>query len=86
MAAEPGPDESRREGDVRFIVRRLVLFVLTLWAAITLNFLLPRFMPGSPAEAALAKFAGPGAISPGEVKAIEIMLGVPKGSLWSQYL
>ncbi|MHB1500923.1 MAG: ABC transporter permease [Candidatus Dormibacteria bacterium] len=71
---------------MRFIVRRLVLFVLTLWAAVTLNFLLPRLMPGSPAEAALAKFAGPGAISPGEVTAIEIMLGVPKGSLWSQYL
>jgi len=36
---------------MRFLVRRIVFFVLTLWAALTLNFFLPRFMPGSPLDA-----------------------------------
>ena len=34
-----------------FILRRLGFFVLTLWAALTLNFFIPRFMPGSPLQA-----------------------------------
>jgi peptide/nickel transport system permease protein len=61
------------------------MFVLTLWAAITLNFVIPRLMPGSPADAALAKFAGQGAVSPAQRQAIEAMLGLPHGSLLSQY-
>ncbi len=36
---------------MRFVVRRLGFFVLTLWAALTLNFFIPRFMPGSPVNA-----------------------------------
>jgi peptide/nickel transport system permease protein len=36
---------------MRFVLRRLGFFVLTLWAAMTLNFLIPRFMPGSPLQA-----------------------------------
>jgi peptide/nickel transport system permease protein len=36
---------------VRFVIRRLGFFVLTLWAALTLNFFIPRFMPGSPLQA-----------------------------------
>ena len=33
------------------------LLLLTLWAAVTLNFLLPRLMPGTPADAAIAKLS-----------------------------
>jgi peptide/nickel transport system permease protein len=40
---------------VRFVVRRLGFFVLTLWAALTLNFFIPRFMPGSPLQALQAR-------------------------------
>jgi len=36
---------------VRFVLRRLGFFVLTLWAALTLNFFIPRFMPGSSLDA-----------------------------------
>src|SRR5664279_72338 len=36
---------------MRFVLRRLGFFVLTLWAALTLNFFIPRFMPGSPLQA-----------------------------------
>ena len=36
-----------------YLLRRLEFFAITLWAALTVNFLLPRLMPGSPAEAML---------------------------------
>jgi peptide/nickel transport system permease protein len=36
---------------MRYLIRRLGFFVLTLWAALTLNFFIPRFMPGSPLQA-----------------------------------
>jgi len=36
---------------VPYLLRRLGFFLLTLWAALTLNFFIPRFMPGSPLQA-----------------------------------
>jgi peptide/nickel transport system permease protein len=67
------------------IVRKLILFVATLWAAVTVNFFIPRLMPGTPGDAALAKLAGNGPINPAQRQAIEATLGVPHGSLVSQY-
>ena len=43
---------------MRYLLRRLGFFVLTLWAALTINFLIPRLIPGSPATAILARFHG----------------------------
>src|ERR1017187_71383 len=64
----------------------MVLFVITLWAAISLNFALPRLMPGSPVDAALAKLASSGVpVTNAEVHAIQVQLGVPNTSLLSQY-
>jgi peptide/nickel transport system permease protein len=71
---------------VRRALNRLGFFALTLWVAITLNFLLPRLMPGSPADAALAKIARRGPVDEGTRRAIEALLGVPTGSLWDQYV
>jgi peptide/nickel transport system permease protein len=71
---------------VRYVLRKTVLFVITLWAALTLNFLLPRLMPGSPVDAALGKLASAGVpITNAERQAVEIQLGVPNASLISQY-
>src|SRR5580765_751945 len=70
---------------MRYAARRIVILLVTLWAALTLNFALPRLMPGSPTDAALAKFQSYGAIDPAQKKAIEVTLGVPHGSIWSQY-
>jgi peptide/nickel transport system permease protein len=71
---------------MRYVLRKVGLFILTLWAAISLNFLLPRLMPGSPVDAALGKLAAAGIpITNAERNAIEIQLGVPHASLLSQY-
>ena len=70
---------------MRFALRRLGFFVITLWAALTLNFLLPRLMPGNPAEAMMAKFHGE--LTPQSLKALEILFGVQThASLASQYV
>ncbi|MFC5930665.1 ABC transporter permease [Cryobacterium melibiosiphilum] len=71
---------------MRFVFTKLGLLLLTLWAAVTLNFLLPRLMPGSPADAALAKLAQNGPVSPATRAAVEAQLGVPTGSMFDQYL
>jgi peptide/nickel transport system permease protein len=60
---------------LRYALRRLGFFVLTLWVALTLNFLLPRLMPGNPAEAMMTKFHSAGA-NPQTLKALETLFGV----------
>ena len=70
---------------MRFALRRLGFFVFTLWAALTLNFLLPRLMPGNPALAMLSKFHGQ--LGPGTLHALEILFGVNTDqSLPAQYV
>jgi peptide/nickel transport system permease protein len=57
-----------------YVFRRLGFFLLTLWVALTLNFALPRLMPGNPATAIIGKFRG--GISPQAVKVLEAQFGV----------
>src|SRR3954468_5576524 len=72
---------------MRYVLRKIVLFVVTLWAAVTLNFLLPRLMPGSPVDAVLAKLAAGGQpVTDAQRRAIEIQLGSPHGNVLSQYV
>ncbi len=59
---------------MRFALRRLAFFLFTLWAALTINFLLPHLMPGNPAEAMLSKFHGE--ITPQTLKALDALFGL----------
>ena len=59
---------------MRFIVRRLGFFLLTLWAALTLNFLIPRLMPGNPVLAMMSRYKGH--VNPQAMHALEIAFGV----------
>jgi peptide/nickel transport system permease protein len=70
---------------MRFVVRRLGFFVVTLWAAVTLNFLIPRLMPGNPAIAMMAGYRGH--VNPQALHALEVAFGVNNHqSLLSAYL
>lgn len=69
---------------MRFLLRRLGFFVITLWVALTINFFLPRLMPGSPAEALMARFRGHVPLS--SIKPLLAEFGIDTdASLWSQY-
>jgi peptide/nickel transport system permease protein len=49
------------------------LFLITLWAALTVNFIIPRVMPGNEAQAVLATFRN---VNPAALHALEIEFGV----------
>jgi peptide/nickel transport system permease protein len=70
---------------MRFILRRAGFFLVTLWAAVTLNFFLPRMMPGNPALALVGKFHG--RLTSQELVSLENLFGVnTKASLPVQYV
>src|SRR5579875_3773887 len=70
---------------MRYVLRRLGFFVLTLWVALTLNFLLPRMMPGNPALAVIGTYKG--GVSPQALKALEAQFGfTTHQGLISQYV
>src|SRR6201995_2854989 len=67
-----------------FILRRLAFYVVAAWVAITLNFFIPRAVPGNPVQTILSKYPD---LTPQAYKALSQMIGgaLQKGSLWSQY-
>jgi peptide/nickel transport system permease protein len=72
---------------MKYYARKIGFFFATLWAVITLNFLIPRLQPGDPAELMIQKLVGKDAqLDPAQVQAMRVMLGAPTGSLSSQYV
>jgi peptide/nickel transport system permease protein len=58
---------------MRQIGRKLALYVLTAWVAITVNFILPHFMPGNPIQTMIGKLTG--TVTPQELNAIRKAFG-----------
>jgi len=56
-----------------YLTRRLGLFIVTLWAAMTVNFIIPRVMPGNEAEAVLSTMRN---VNPAALHALNIEFGV----------
>lgn len=69
---------------MRHLLRRVGFYIVALWAAATLNFLIPRLAPGNPAETLIARLHGK--VSPRALHSLEIAFGVNHDPLWSQYL
>src|SRR5246500_5909229 len=67
-----------------FILRRLAFYLVAAWVAITLNFFIPRAVPGNPVQTILSKYPD---LTPQAYKALSQMIGgaLQHGSLWSQY-
>ena len=67
---------------MKYFARKFGFFLATLWAVVTLNFLIPRLQPGDPAEIMVKRLAGKdAALDQAQVKAMRAMLGTPDGSL-----
>jgi peptide/nickel transport system permease protein len=66
------------------LLRRMGLYAIAAWFALTLNFLLPRMMPGDPAQALFARFQG--RLEPAALEALTVTLGVSTAPLGEQYL
>jgi peptide/nickel transport system permease protein len=59
---------------VPYLLRKLALLLLTLGAALTINFFLPRLVPGNPIGAMIAKYQG--RLDPSAAKALMIAYGL----------
>jgi peptide/nickel transport system permease protein len=69
------------------LARRLGVYVLAAWVAITVSFLLPRIVPGNPVAGAVARASQSGNCNEQCVIAIEQQLGYNvHTSLWDQYV
>jgi peptide/nickel transport system permease protein len=72
---------------MRWFARRLLFYVFAIWVALTLNFLLPRLMPGDPIAGLLAHL-NPAqlAANPGLVQTYQALLGGGHHSIWHDYV
>jgi peptide/nickel transport system permease protein len=70
---------------MRMIAQRLLFYVVTAIAAVTVDFFVPRLMPGNPVEAQLAHMMGQ--VTPATIHSLELQYGLnsPTG-LWGQYV
>jgi len=72
---------------MRWLLRRIVFYGFAVWVAVTLNFLLPRLMPGDPLGGVLQRLS-PSQIqsNPGIIQTYKALLGGGKGSVWHDYV
>lgn len=70
---------------MKYLLQRVAFYVFTAWAAITLNFFIPRMVPGDPVQALITKFQG--SLSSDAVQSLYVLFGLDEeASLWSQYV
>jgi peptide/nickel transport system permease protein len=69
---------------MRFLARRVGFYVVAVWAAVTINFFIPRLMPGNPVEILISRF--PGTLTAKATAALDLQFGLDTHrSLISQY-
>jgi peptide/nickel transport system permease protein len=70
---------------VRYFARRIAFYVFTAWAAVTINFFIPRLIPGDPVSALVNGMRGQ--INSEQIQSLTVLFGLDKHeSLWNQYL
>jgi peptide/nickel transport system permease protein len=70
---------------MRLVARRIALYLVTAIVAITVNFFIPRLMPGNPVEVAIGHMQS--RVTPQTITALDLQYGIStKLSLWGQYL
>jgi peptide/nickel transport system permease protein len=70
---------------MRYLLRRAGFYLVALWAAVTFNFIIPRLMPGDPAEAYIGRLQTL-QVTRAQIAAIRAEFGVnPNVPIWKQY-
>ncbi|MCX7522485.1 ABC transporter permease [Microbacterium sp. STN6] len=72
---------------MRFYLQKIAFYVVALWAAVTLNFVIPRLMPGNPVDVIISKMGAAGQpVTSGTRHALEVELGGGGGgNVFAQY-
>lgn len=68
---------------MRFILRRLGFYLLAAWASLTINFFLPRLIPGDPASTIIASSRGQ--LRPEQIQQLKEALGISEAPIIQQY-
>jgi peptide/nickel transport system permease protein len=68
----------------RYLGSRLAFYALAAWVSLTLNFILPRLMPGDPASTLFARLQGK--LQPEAMASLREAFGFTDGPIWQQYL
>jgi peptide/nickel transport system permease protein len=70
---------------VKYFLQRMAFYLFTAWAAITLNFFIPRLVPGDPVQSLISKYQGQ--LSTQSIQSLYVLFGLDKKqSLWTQYI
>jgi peptide/nickel transport system permease protein len=70
---------------MRHLFRRLGFYLMALWASATINFIIPRLMPGDPVQAYLSQLGGKQNVPPEMMSALRAQFGVSDAPIWVQY-
>jgi peptide/nickel transport system permease protein len=69
---------------MRYLLRRIGFYLVALWAALSLNFLIPRLMPGDPVLLLVGRLQGQ--VDPRAIQALRLQFGLDHSSMTSQYV
>ncbi|MFG2164869.1 ABC transporter permease [Micromonospora chersina] len=70
---------------MRFLLQRTAFYLFTAWAAITLNFFIPRLVPGDPVQSLISR--NQGRISADAIQSLRVLFGLDAHeNIWQQYL
>jgi peptide/nickel transport system permease protein len=68
---------------VKYLLRHVGLYLIAAWASLTLNFLLPRAMPGDPVSALIGRMHGK--FTPQQIDALRAAYGFTNAPVLTQY-
>jgi peptide/nickel transport system permease protein len=71
---------------MRYLLRRLGFYLIAFWAAITVNFLLPRLLPGNPIDYFMMRYQNQLATNPHLLDSLRPAFDFKHQSLFAQYL
>lgn len=68
-----------------YLLRRIAFYLFTAWAAVTINFIVPRLIPGDPVQTLVSRAHGQ--LSTQAIQSLYVLLGLNKDeSILTQYL
>ncbi|GAA3582617.1 ABC transporter permease [Amycolatopsis ultiminotia] len=69
---------------MRYLLQRIAFYVFTAWAAVTINFFIPRLIPGDPVQSLVTKAQG--TLSADAIQSLYVLFGLDKNQgLVTQY-
>lgn len=70
---------------MRYVLRKLGFYAVAAWMAVTVNFFLPRLIPGDPVQLMMTRMAQSGPVESGQEEALASMFGLGHGNIAVQY-